>query len=85
MLFGQNCLENKEWLDCSKGVYHIQLQPLIAMNPIPMPRALAVDQHKQLALILRLRPYERIQCVTMDAIVKLAVHLINKHEWKLES
>lgn len=68
-------------LDCSKGVYHIQLQPLIAMNPIPMPRAVAVDQHKQLALALRLRPYERTQCAKMDSIVKLAVHLINnKHE-----
>lgn len=50
------------------------------MNPIPMPRALAVDQRKQLALTLRLRPYERIQCVKMDANVKLAVHLINKHK-----
>lgn len=78
----------KERLDCSKDVfvcvYHIQLQPLIATSPIPMPRAVAVDQHKRLAWALRLRPCERIQCVKMDAIVKLAVHLINEHEWKLE-
>lgn len=59
-------------------LYRIQLRLLIAVIPIPMPRVLAVDRHKRLALTLHFRPCEPTQSEKMVASVKLAVHLIKQ-------
>lgn len=66
----ENCEQEYE------NIYQIQRRLLIAMIPIPMQRAAAVDRHKQLMWALLLRLCERIQRVKMDANVVLVVHLI---------